>query len=88
MRTETIRLWEGQEDAERPILQTYVLDGGRRRPAVLVLPGGGYGGTSPREGEPVALQFAAAGFHAFVLHYRVAPIDPTRSRISSRPHCE
>lgn len=39
------------------------------RPAVLVCPGGGYLYCSPREGEPVALRYAAAGFHAFVLRY-------------------
>lgn len=39
------------------------------RPAVLVLPGGGYLYCSPREGEPIALSYAARGFHAFVLRY-------------------
>lgn len=39
------------------------------RPAVVVCPGGGYVYCSPREGEPVALRYAAAGFHAFVLRY-------------------
>jgi acetyl esterase/lipase len=43
------------------------------RPAVLVLPGGGYGFTSDREADPIALAFLAAGFHAFVLRYSVAP---------------
>lgn len=41
------------------------------RPAVLVCPGGGYVYCSPREGEPVALSYAARGFHAFVLKYSV-----------------
>ncbi len=41
----------------------------RLRPAVLVLPGGGYTHTSLREAEPVALRFAARGWAAFVLHY-------------------
>jgi acetyl esterase/lipase len=84
----TIDIWRdlpyehsGTDDF-RPFLNTYVLDlshretsegGIRPRPAVLVLPGGGYGFTSPREGEPIALKFASAGFHAFVLHYRVSP---------------
>ncbi len=39
------------------------------RPAVIVCPGGGYLYCSPREGEPVALRYAARGFHAFVLCY-------------------
>ena len=42
------------------------------RPAILVIPGGGYLYCSPREGEPVALSYAARGFHAFVLRYSVA----------------
>lgn len=45
----------------------------RRRPAVLILPGGGYEHLSQREGEPVALRFAARGWAAFVLEYSVAP---------------
>ena len=45
----------------------------RKRPAVLVLPGGGYGFTSQREATPIALEFAASGMSAFILHYSVAP---------------
>lgn len=45
----------------------------RRRPAVLILPGGGYEHLSERESEPVALRFAARGWAAFVLEYSVAP---------------
>ena len=41
------------------------------RPLVLVVPGGGYNHVSPREGDPVALQFAAAGYHTAVLTYSV-----------------
>lgn len=43
----------------------------KRRPLVLVVPGGGYNHVSPREGDPVALQFAAAGYHTAVLTYSV-----------------
>lgn len=39
------------------------------RPAVVVLPGGGYAYCSPREAEPVALKYAGSGFHAFILRY-------------------
>lgn len=41
------------------------------RPAVLVLPGGGYRMCSDREAEPIALAFLAMGYHAFVLRYTV-----------------
>ena len=43
----------------------------RQRPLVLVVPGGGYTHVSAREGDPVALQFAAAGYHTAVLTYSV-----------------
>ena len=43
------------------------------RPAVIVLPGGGYGMTYPGEGEPIALAYLARGFCSFVLDYSVYP---------------
>lgn len=58
-------------------LEGYLLDceitlgQAKNRPAILVCPGGGYLYCSPREGEPVALSYAARGFHAFVLRYSV-----------------
>ena len=45
----------------------------RVRPSVLVIPGGGYEMTSDHEAEPIAMQFLAAGFNAFVLRYSVKP---------------
>lgn len=60
-------------------LQAYIpdntpqIDADRIRPAVLVLPGGGYVMTSDRENEPVALKFAAEGICTFVLKYSCAP---------------
>lgn len=53
-------------------LTPYLLSG--VRPAVLVIPGGGYGCVCmDSEGEPVARRFNELGYHAFVLNYRVAP---------------
>ncbi len=46
---------------------------GTKRPLVLVLPGGGYGFTSEREAEPIAMNFVAKGINAAVLYYNVAP---------------
>jgi len=45
----------------------------RKRPAVLILPGGAYRWTSDREAEPVALRFAARGYIPLVLRYSCAP---------------
>lgn len=54
---------------------------GRRRPAVLILPGGGYEHISARESEPVALRFLARGWVPFVLEYSVVPARfPTQLR--------
>lgn len=43
----------------------------KKRPAVLVLPGGGYTMCSDREAEPVIYPFLAHGYHAFILRYSV-----------------
>ncbi len=44
-----------------------------RRPAVIVVPGGGYHYCSRREAEPVATEFMARGFQTFTLTYLCAP---------------
>ena len=56
-------------------LEGYILDcelrlgQEKKRPAIVICPGGGYVYCSPREAEPVALAYAARGFHAFILRY-------------------
>lgn len=44
----------------------------RKRPAVLICPGGGYSYCSNRESEIIALQYTAADMAAFVLRYSTA----------------
>lgn len=44
-----------------------------KRRAILICPGGSYVETSPREAEPIARQFLARGFQAFVLDYSTTP---------------
>ncbi|WP_160672231.1 alpha/beta hydrolase [Clostridium sp. C8-1-8] len=67
-----IQLWEDNEEVN---LFTYILDNSlefqtnNKRPAVIVIPGGGYLGTSDREAEPMAMKFASQGYHTFVLRY-------------------
>jgi len=71
---EKIFLHENRNDVT---LTTYVLDDShemladKSRGAVLICPGGAYLGCSDREAEPVAMAFAAMGYHAFVLRYSV-----------------
>ena len=43
----------------------------RKRPAIMICPGGGYGSLSDREAEPVAKAYFAAGYHTFILRYSV-----------------
>lgn len=45
----------------------------KKRPAVLLCPGGGYHKLSGREDQPIAMKYLAAGFHVFVLHYSLVP---------------
>ena len=73
MKYETICLNEDRNVT----LTTYILPVGGEfrnisaRPAILILPGGGYGMCSDREAEPVAMTYLAAGYDAFVLRYSV-----------------
>ena len=41
----------------------------KARPAVLILPGGGYMFCSDREADPIAMPYLKAGFQAFILRY-------------------
>ena len=60
-------------------LFTYFLDNSpeidmkRKRPVVVICPGGGYHMTSDREAEAIALKFVGMGYHAAVLRYSVEP---------------
>ena len=62
-------------DSKMATLDGYILDcdltlgQNVKRPAILICPGGGYVYCSRAEGEPVAMGFAARGFHTFVLRY-------------------
>ena len=44
-----------------------------KRPAMLVIPGGGYAMCSDREADPVATAYLKAGYQAFVLRYTCTP---------------
>lgn len=72
MRQMRINLWK---DDSNTFLDAYIIENSlqyrinERRPAVIVVPGGGFSFISDREGEPIALAYAAEGFHTFVLKY-------------------
>ncbi|MFA9466594.1 MAG: alpha/beta hydrolase [Velocimicrobium sp.] len=75
----TVEIVDGNDTG---LLTTYIIDNtvelDKVRPLVLICPGGGYARTSPKEGEPIALQMISMGFHACVLHYSCSPaVFPT-----------
>ena len=77
----TINLWEDRDDVQLTTfmhLQDPFLGKGKKRPAVIVCAGGAYQSCSRHgnEGDPVAMTFAADGYHAFVLEYSVAERAP------------
>ncbi|MGN0614045.1 MAG: alpha/beta hydrolase [Porcipelethomonas sp.] len=45
--------------------------GRKKRPAVIICPGGGYEFLSDREGQAVAMRFASHGINSFVLKYSI-----------------
>ena len=64
--------------SDNATLTTYIHDQSEKekfqiekRPAVIIMPGGGYAFLSDTEGEPAALTFLQAGYNTFVLRYSV-----------------
>ncbi len=99
MTTETILL--RPEEGDSVTLTTYISAESPEnpmppRPAILVIPGGGYAFCSDREAEPIAKPFFAAGFNCFVLRYSVAEkavnprplVDASRAMVHIRENAE
>ncbi len=92
MLNKRIKIWEESlaetEFPSQATLETFLLGGAEKRPAVLICPGGGYEFVSEREAKPVAEKFNSAGFHTFVLNYSTAPTrHPQPLRDLSRAVC-
>ncbi len=70
-----------------PTLQLYLLEeSDKRRPIVVIAPGGGYTQLDSSDMDKVALQYNAAGFHAAVLCYSLEPHhypEPQRDLLSA-----
>lgn len=56
-----------------PSITPYIVRGQEARGAVVVCPGGAYTFKAMHEAEPIAWWLNDAGYHAFVVNYRVAP---------------
>jgi len=74
------KLWEGTPPhfdpsygQDVPTITPYLCEGGEKRGAVIICPGGAYVGRAEHEGRPIAKMINEAGVHAFVLNYRVTP---------------
>jgi len=66
---------KGDEPGDRPDIRVWLAPNAKdKSPAVLVVPGGGYGGlANDHEGKQIAEFLNARGVHAFVLKYRLGP---------------
>ena len=74
MRIETVALHQERNVTLTAYLQETAGEFGfERRPAMLVLPGGGYAMCSDREADPVAAAYLKAGYQAFILRYACTP---------------
>ena len=68
-----------KHDTSVPVLTTYILkrlvqmQGNRKRPCILICPGGGYEHLAEREAEPIAIRMNSMGFNACVLRYSLIP---------------
>jgi acetyl esterase/lipase len=64
----------GSEDKDIPTLTPYLPEPGQGTKAAMVIcPGGGYGGLAPHEGNDYALWLNQNGVTCFVLKYRLGP---------------
>lgn len=61
----------GTADTDKPTVTPYPVDGSDPAPAIVVCPGGGYGGLAQHEGRDYALWLNQQGVAAFVLKYRL-----------------
>jgi acetyl esterase/lipase len=75
-----VPLWEGPAPLakgagpeDRPTLTLFLPPGSGPHPAIVVCPGGGYGGRADHEGEPIARWLASLGVAGLVVAYRVSP---------------
>jgi len=73
MRYEVIPLPETGVELEMYLTDNRAVEPERKRPLVLIFPGGAYAWRSDREAEPVALRLLSLGIQAAVVRYSVAP---------------
>ncbi len=67
MKRDVFKIWREDETVTLTVCSQD--DSADNKPAVIVLPGGGYAAPAPREAEPVAERFAEMGYLGCVLRY-------------------
>ena len=73
-------------------LTAYIQDVGgefsniEKRPAIIILPGGGYNFCSDREADPIAFVYLKAGFQVFILRYSVAEHKAWKNPLDDYEH--
>jgi acetyl esterase/lipase len=74
----TVPLWPdgapdalGEKETDIPTLTPYIVDSVQPNAAIVVCPGGGYGGLASHEGHDYAVWLNQQGVSAFVLKYRL-----------------
>ena len=86
MRHEVITLPETGVELETYLTDNRAVEPERRRPLVLIFPGGAYAYRSDREAEPVALRLLSLGIQSVVVRYSVAPARYPRWRKRLKPY--
>ncbi len=65
--------YDNEHNINKPALEEFAINDGKKHSCFLILPGGGYDHMSDHEGANVAVKLNENGISAFVLYYRVAP---------------
>lgn len=81
MQSLKIKLKEIHPLSEDATLDCFIIDNyegfskERKRPGLLIIPGGGYHSVCDREGEPVGLKFLGHDISVFVLKYKTKDLN-------------
>ena len=82
---EKIKLWQNdkipffsktlntQNNTNTPYITPFIINDKKKRPAMIIIPGGGYTHRAEHEGAPIAKWLNDRGINSFVVDYRVAP---------------
>ena len=90
MKTEVINLkkfYPLKNDVFLRCYVTQIMDCNEQKPALIIVPGGGYQFVSEREADPIAFSFLLKNYNCFILYYSVNP-NPINEPLYPQPHLE